>query len=248
MSTPPRGCPPFRTRSRPRPSPCSPTAACGPGAVPTEKAPAICTWSGWNGRRRPGSSSQTGVGGGRHTSRPAPAPLRGRRTATGEVGVGRGTLAGSCPVGCREPPYDAPMTASARTGSERNSARWAWLVLVVLAGVLGMHALSPAGMPAAGRHDVTVSVESSDHHAALVPGAGDDRRYPSDVGSGSMVMGHVGGTCATDGVSVACVPPALMPAVAARVEPAAAACRGPAVRTVDGRAPPDLSELQLLRI
>ncbi|WP_346158768.1 DUF6153 family protein [Streptomyces roseiscleroticus] len=140
------------------------------------------------------------------------------------------------------------MMSRPRTGSQARPARWVWLVLAVVAGVLGMHALSPAGMPAAGRHDMTMSVQLPGHHSTLAPDAGDGCRHMSDTGSGGMVMDHAAGTCAADGISTAYVPPALLPALAARLAPAAAACRGPAARTADGRAPPDLSELQLLRI
>ncbi|MEU6093419.1 DUF6153 family protein [Streptomyces sp. NPDC047079] len=140
------------------------------------------------------------------------------------------------------------MMSSARTGSQVSSARWMWLVLALVAGVLGMHALSPAGMPAAGRHDVMMSVESSGHHSTLAHGVGGDCRHLSDAGKGGMVMDHAGGTCAAGGTSTAYVPPALTPALTARADPAETVRRGPGARTVDGRAPPDLSELQLLRI
>ncbi|GGZ19824.1 hypothetical protein GCM10010365_45120 [Streptomyces poonensis] len=159
-----------------------------------------------------------------------------------------GALGRNCPPGGRQAPYDEPMMSRARTGSETSAVRWVWLALAVVAGVLGMHALSPAGMPAAGRHDVMMSVEPAGHHSTLAPGAGGDCRHLSDAGSDGMVLDHAGGTCAAGGVSTAYVPPALPPALVAHVAPAAAACRGPAARTADGRAPPDLSELQLLRI
>ncbi|MEU6369496.1 DUF6153 family protein [Streptomyces sp. NPDC046931] len=123
-----------------------------------------------------------------------------------------------------------------------------WLVLALVAGVLGMHALSPAGMPAAGRHDAMMPVGSSAHHSTLAHGLHGECRHLSDAGNGGMVMDHAGGTCAAGGTSTAYVPPALTAAPTARVAPAATACGGPAARTVDGRAPPDLSELQLLRI
>jgi len=123
-----------------------------------------------------------------------------------------------------------------------------WLALALVAGVLGMHALSPAGMPAAGRHDVMMSAEAPGHHLAPVHVAGADCRHLSDAGDSGMAMDHAGGTCAAGGTSTAYVPPALMPGVTARVEPAATVGGGPAPGPVDGRAPPDLSELQLLRI
>ncbi|MFI0964576.1 DUF6153 family protein [Streptomyces sp. NPDC021080] len=140
------------------------------------------------------------------------------------------------------------MISSVRADSGGSSARWMWLVLAVVAGVLGMHALSPAGMPAAGRHDVMMSAGSPGHRPAPVHVAGAGCRHLSDAGGGGMVMDHSGGTCAAGGTSTAYVPPALMSGVAARVEPAAAVSGGSAPGSVDGRAPPDLSELQLLRI
>ncbi|MGW3356192.1 DUF6153 family protein [Streptomyces bungoensis] len=140
------------------------------------------------------------------------------------------------------------MMSSPRPRSGTSSARWTWLVLALVAGVLGMHALTPAGMPAAGRHDMTMAVESPGHHPARAQGAGRDCRHLSESDDGGMVMDHAGGTCAAGGTSTSYLPPALTPAPTARVEPAATARSGPAAGTVDGRAPPDLSELQLLRI
>ncbi|MEU6270996.1 DUF6153 family protein [Streptomyces populi] len=140
------------------------------------------------------------------------------------------------------------MISSARTGSGASSARWMWLVLAVVAGVLGMHALSPAGMPAAGRHDVMMSAESPGRHPVPAHVAGADCRHLSDAGDGGMAMDHAGGTCAAGGTSTAYVPPALMPGLAVGAEPAAAVAGGPAAGPAADRAPPDLSELQLLRI
>ncbi|MFE1751672.1 DUF6153 family protein [Streptomyces anandii] len=140
------------------------------------------------------------------------------------------------------------MTPSSRPGSGASSGRWMWLVLALVAGVLGMHALSPTGMPASGQHDAMVSMESPGHRPTLAHGAGADCRHLSDADDGGMVMDHAGGTCAAGGTSTTYVPPALAPAPTARVEPAVTIRSGPAAGTVDGRAPPDLSELQLLRI
>ncbi|MFG2951930.1 DUF6153 family protein [Streptomyces adustus] len=140
------------------------------------------------------------------------------------------------------------MISSVRTGSGASSVRWMWLVLALVAGVLGMHALSPAGMPAAGRHDAMMSAEFPGHHPAPVHVAGDDCRHLSDAGDSGMAMNHADGTCAASGTSTAYVPPALVPGVTACAEPEATAGVGKACGPVDGRAPPDLSELQLLRI
>ncbi|MGW3917830.1 DUF6153 family protein [Streptomyces sp. NPDC005070] len=103
-------------------------------------------------------------------------------------------------------------------------------------------------MPAAGQHDVMMSAEPPGHRPAPVHVAGADCQHLSDAGDSGMVMDHAGGTCAAGGTSTAYVPPALMPGVAANVDPAATVGGSPAPGPVDGRAPPDLSELQLLRI
>ncbi|WP_333777683.1 DUF6153 family protein [Streptomyces sp. IBSBF 3136] len=136
------------------------------------------------------------------------------------------------------------MTSSIRIGSVMSSVRWMWMVMAVVAAVLGMHALSPSGMPAAGQHDMVMPVEASKPHSAPAHVMGADCQHLTD---GGMVMDHAGGTCAAGGTSAAYVPPALMPSLAG-VDPAATDASVPAVGAVDGRAPPDLSELQLLRI
>lgn len=138
--------------------------------------------------------------------------------------------------------------SSSRPRPGARAVRRTWLVLALVAGVLGMHALSPSGMPATGRHDMVMAVESPGHHPTLAHAAGRDCRHLSDAGDGGTVMDHAGGTCAAGGTSTSYVPPAPTPAPTAHVEPAATACGGPAAGTADGRAPPDLSELQLLRI
>ncbi|MGW0964769.1 DUF6153 family protein [Streptomyces sp. NPDC002516] len=139
------------------------------------------------------------------------------------------------------------MISGVRTNSLGSSARWRLLVLAVVAGVLGMHALAPTGMPAAGQHAVMMSAESPGHHPALVHDAGADCRHLSGAGGSGTVMDHTGGTCAAGGTSTAYVPHAPMPGAAVRTA-SAATVGGPAPGPVDTRAPPDLSELQLLRI
>ncbi|MBJ6636968.1 hypothetical protein H4K36_01545 [Streptomyces sp. DHE7-1] len=139
------------------------------------------------------------------------------------------------------------MTSSIRIGSVMSSARWMWMVLAVVAGVLGMHALSPNGMPALGQHDMVMSVEAAGRHSAPAHAVGADCQHLSDAGNGGMAMDHAGGTCAAGGTSAAYVPPALMPSLTVP-EPAATVGSVPAVEALADRAPPDLSELQLLRI
>lgn len=115
------------------------------------------------------------------------------------------------------------------------------LVLAVLAGVLGMHGLAPGGVPAAQTgtgHEMVMAAADTVPHA-------DGGCAPSDSGSGHL--DHADGTCAAAGTASAYTPPALAGAVLdvpAASSPAAAATGSPQV----GRAPPDLSELQLLRI
>jgi hypothetical protein len=118
-----------------------------------------------------------------------------------------------------------------------NPVRWrALLVLGLLVGILGMHALAPGG----GMHE-----HSPDRHmtvAAAVHGdcAGDD--------CGSGQMHHADRTCVSGAVSGGPALPALVPDPVAAAVPARAP-RSYAVTAPDGgRAPPDLAELQLLRI
>ncbi|MFF0461365.1 DUF6153 family protein [Streptomyces mexicanus] len=151
------------------------------------------------------------------------------------------------------------MTSGARTRSLASRARWTLLVLAVLAGLLGMHALSPGGMPSVGQHGAMAPMSGHHgaaqpeaaravHHAAPVHRAGDICRHLSDPDPGGPAMRHAGGTCTAAGTSTGYVPPALLPAPAGPARPAQPARTAPAARAVDGRAPPDLAELQLLRI
>ncbi|MBL3670763.1 hypothetical protein JL475_33345 [Streptomyces sp. M2CJ-2] len=134
------------------------------------------------------------------------------------------------------------MARTRTLASGRPSGRpLALLVLAVLTGVLGMHALAPGGVPAAqpgAGHETVMAAADSVAHA-------DGGCAPIDGGSGDL--DHADEMCAAAGTGSAYTPPALASAVLdmpAAPSPAAAAT-GPAH---DGRAPPDLSELQLLRI
>ncbi|OEJ21989.1 hypothetical protein AR457_39410 [Streptomyces agglomeratus] len=127
------------------------------------------------------------------------------------------------------------------------------LVLAVLAGLVAMHGLGPAPAPAAA-HAAT-----SSHHA---PAAGHERATASDAAcqdgcvhadnpAGSGGGGHAehaDATCAATGTAGAPVLPA--PAVLpGHAEVQAVLAHGviPGANAY-GRAPPSLSELQLLRI
>ncbi|POX53269.1 DUF6153 family protein [Streptomyces sp. Ru72] len=142
------------------------------------------------------------------------------------------------------------MTSGVCTGSWVSRARWVLLVMAVLAGVLAMHALSPSGTPSAGQHVMVGAPGTEGHRAAAAPAHADDCacRHLSNAGHGGMVMDHSGGTCAAGGTAASYVPPALPPALTVPGECAAAFHGPPVAGTADGRAPPDLSELQLLRI
>ncbi|MFG2332370.1 DUF6153 family protein [Streptomyces sp. NPDC048604] len=137
------------------------------------------------------------------------------------------------------------------------------LVLVVLAGLLGMHALSPAqGAVRQGATDTVQAGQPSGpghhghqaaagHHGAAQPS---EARHATDEtlscshspGSGGHLQ-HADATCSAAGVSAPYSPPALAAALA-DLPVTAAAVGTPPASTVSGRAPPDLAELQLLRI
>ncbi|WP_031146777.1 DUF6153 family protein [Streptomyces erythrochromogenes] len=144
------------------------------------------------------------------------------------------------------------MTRTRHSTNRRPSARGAALlvlVLAVLTGILGMHALGPAPAPAPLPASAAVSAgahhaAAGDHGAAAVEQAGGDCSHSA---GGSGHAEHADATCAAAGVASAYSPPALaealvgLPGVSSRdaAEPVAAA---------GARAPPDLAELQLLRI
>ncbi|MFF8263031.1 DUF6153 family protein [Streptomyces virginiae] len=138
------------------------------------------------------------------------------------------------------------MTHTCRPTNRRPSGRGAALlvlVLAVLAGILGMHALGPdpahAAVPPDAHHATAV-----DHGAPAVEPAGADCSHP-DGGSGHS--DHADATCAAAGTASAYTPPALVEALTGvpAVSPSDAV-EPPAVDAA--RAPPDLAELQLLRI
>jgi hypothetical protein len=188
------------------------------------------------------------------------------------------------------------VTASIRIGARRRPAGrlFVLLVLAVLAGVLGMHALGPGGAPAAERPTamapghggaearaampaqtplpVSGTPEASAGHvpagqapAAFVPAAqtpaspashapvaetpvatpAGDACSHTDGGSGHLA--HADRTCAAAGTASAYAPPALADALPGAPAAAPAPMAGPAAGVPD-RAPPDLAELQLLRI
>ncbi|MEU3662791.1 DUF6153 family protein [Streptomyces sp. NPDC032940] len=133
------------------------------------------------------------------------------------------------------------MIKSSRSSDRPAGRLFVLLVMAVLAGVLGMHGLAPG---------VTPTVHSVSGHAMVTTTA--DAMPHADgacahTDGGASHLAHADGTCAAAGVGSAYTPPAPAGALSdARPapSPAAASSRSPH----DGRSPPDLSELQLLRI
>lgn len=142
-----------------------------------------------------------------------------------------------------------------RPTSRRPSGRgFVLLVLAVLAGVLAMHGLGP---------QLTAAAASASHpaqvrHAAAAPhegpaGAHEEAPHPaggdcSHSAGGSGHLDHADANCAAAGVGSAYAPP---PLIAAATDTALAPTAPPGTAPASarsGRAPPDLSELQLLRI
>lgn len=113
--------------------------------------------------------------------------------------------------------------------------------MAVLAGVLGMHGLAPG---------VTPTAQKGAGHAMVLAAA--DGVPHADGGcthteGGSSHLAHADGTCAAAGTGSAYTPPALTGApLDAPLVPAPVATFSGSPH--DGRGPPDLSELQLLRI
>ncbi|MFD7554779.1 DUF6153 family protein [Streptomyces sp. NPDC059835] len=121
------------------------------------------------------------------------------------------------------------------------------LVLAVLAGVLAMHGLGPG--PASVRAHATAAghVMERAHHERLGPEASAAEGCSHTAG-GSDHTHHADATCAATGIGTPYAPPA----PAAALDGSASAPEAPhGVATAaaqSGRAPPDLAELQLLRI
>jgi hypothetical protein len=131
---------------------------------------------------------------------------------------------------------------SSTASSRRPAGRlFVLLVMAVLAGVLGMHALAPGGAPT-GQSDAGHGMVM-----AQTAGAPHVSGGCSHTDGGSDHLDHADGTCAAAGIGSPYAPPALTSAVPDAPASSAAAQRA-AASTESGRAPPDLSELQLLRI
>ncbi|KOV71843.1 membrane protein [Streptomyces sp. AS58] len=132
------------------------------------------------------------------------------------------------------------MTSSTRSNSRPAGRLFVLLVLVVLAGVLGMHALQPGGAPNAGvGHEMVMPGPSGAPHADGTC---------AHTGGGSDHLVHADGTCAAAGTGSAYMPPALAASAVLDVPAVSCLMAAMAGSPHDDRAPPDLFELQLLRI
>ncbi|WP_328773906.1 DUF6153 family protein [Streptomyces sp. NBC_00286] len=118
------------------------------------------------------------------------------------------------------------------------------LVCALLLGLLGMHGLGPVPeVTAASGYDRMVSVAHTDVMASM-PGECDHGE-----GGCSGHTDHADPTCASASVAGGpVVAPALLPAVAACAGTADVPASAVGSEPDGGRAPPSLSELQLLRI
>ncbi|MEV7584746.1 DUF6153 family protein [Streptomyces erythrochromogenes] len=137
-----------------------------------------------------------------------------------------------------------------RTRRPTNRRPWARgaallaLVLAVLTGILGMHALGPAPVAAAAAAGGAHHAAAGEHGAPAAEQAGEDCSHPA---GGSGHAEHADATCAAAGVASGYAPPALAEALVGLPGVSSWAAAEP-VAVAAARAPPDLAELQLLRI
>ncbi|AXE25015.1 hypothetical protein C0216_17565 [Streptomyces globosus] len=142
------------------------------------------------------------------------------------------------------------MTSTGQPLGPRPAGRaFVLLVLLVLAGVLGMHALPP-NPAAAGPH--TAAAQTADRHGGHTPATVPAEPGPASAdcshsADGSHHLAHADATCAAAGTASAYAPPALTAALTGAGAPPPLSGAAADVGTA-GRAPPDLAELQLLRI
>ncbi|MEU6547962.1 DUF6153 family protein [Streptomyces sp. NPDC046859] len=131
------------------------------------------------------------------------------------------------------------MTARSPSRSRPTERLRVLLVMTVLAGVLGMHALPASASPAlhADRGLTMVMAHAQGASAA---------QQCAHLSGGAGHLDHADQTCAATGVGSPYTPPALSGAFTdALAVPRGARAPEAAIST---RAPPDLSQLQLLRI
>ncbi|MFE4451217.1 DUF6153 family protein [Streptomyces sp. NPDC056796] len=133
--------------------------------------------------------------------------------------------------------------------SVRPGRGFALLVLAVLSGLLAMHGLAPGIMaPEAGHAAMSGPSSNTTHTARAISThrTGDACQHLTGTGTGGP-MAHADATCAAAGISTSPAPPTLLPQPGDHT--VTAVLPGwPATPAAAGRAPPDLAQLQLLRI
>ncbi|MCX4826113.1 DUF6153 family protein [Streptomyces sp. NBC_01142] len=135
------------------------------------------------------------------------------------------------------------MQASSRRPAGRGFVLLVLAVLAVLTGVLAMHGLGPGLASTKAPAVVSGHVMAVVHVEAAQQVVGGCSHTDGGMGHSE----HADATCAAAGVGAAYAPPVL--AAALDTGPAPVALPGSAAGTPEsGRAPPDLAELQLLRI
>ncbi|MFF3342582.1 DUF6153 family protein [Streptomyces flavidovirens] len=133
-----------------------------------------------------------------------------------------------------------------RAARPRGARLYALLVLTVLAGLVAMHGLAPGVPPGPSAAVVEVHHAAAPSHSDAVDGADGAHAGHGEGGAGGHAE-HADPTCAAGGTSGAPALPA--PAVAGVVAcPSADAPALLLAATPGARAPPTLSQLQLLRI
>lgn len=133
----------------------------------------------------------------------------------------------------------APMRTTAQHLRRPLRRHRALSVLALLIGLLGMHALAPGGGAGHAEHPRGT-------HMAVVLDAVDD--CPGPDGHGGHRLHHADPSCASGALDGGPRLPAPVPDPVTPPAPVRRPVDGPATAPDGARAPPDLAELQLLRI
>ncbi|GEC03629.1 hypothetical protein SSP24_12840 [Streptomyces spinoverrucosus] len=143
------------------------------------------------------------------------------------------------------------MTSSAQQ-TRRGPAGRGLMLLAVLAGLLAMHGLAP-GAATAGHADSPIrhaAASHADSHAPPAPTIHEPGQACAHAVEDGLPghVDHADASCSASGIGTSYAPPVLIPAVATASAVLLAAPGRATAATETGRAPPDLAELQLLRI
>ncbi|MFE5816102.1 DUF6153 family protein [Streptomyces sp. NPDC056479] len=118
----------------------------------------------------------------------------------------------------------------------------ALLLLGLLAGLFGMHALGPGNVVTGASHHAHARAVNAVHTTAMP-----DESICHGAGTGGGHAQHADPTCASGAVGAGPALPALTPDPAGTGATDDLAPRSPATAPEGGRAPPSLAELQILR-